>query len=173
MKRHLSGLCAVTLSAGLALSTVAPLAAAPASVGNPEGPDRIVRVQMDPNPMVRPETVQPDSGLRIAQRDWRRDRRDHRGRRDFHRRGNNYYFNGHRGYRHHRPGYREYDGWWFPAAAFIAGAIISGTVNQAPVVRGGSAHVQWCYDRYRSYRAWDNSFQPYNGPRRQCYSPYN
>ena len=37
---------------------------------------------------------------------------------------------------------------------------------------GGSAHVQWCYDRYRSYRASDNTFQPYNGPRQQCYSPY-
>lgn len=34
------------------------------------------------------------------------------------------------------------------------------------------AHVAWCYDRYRSYRAWDNSFQPNYGPRRQCYSPY-
>ncbi|WP_269929792.1 BA14K family protein [Aminobacter sp. HY435] len=38
--------------------------------------------------------------------------------------------------------------------------------------RLSSAHVQWCYDRYRSYRAWDNTFQPYNGPRRQCWSPY-
>jgi hypothetical protein len=36
-----------------------------------------------------------------------------------------------------------------------------------------SAHVRWCYDRYRSYRAWDNTYQPYNGPRRQCYSPYD
>lgn len=35
-----------------------------------------------------------------------------------------------------------------------------------------SAHVQWCFDRWRSYRAWDNSYQPYNGPRRQCVSPY-
>ena len=35
------------------------------------------------------------------------------------------------------------------------------------------AHVQWCYDRYRSYRAWDNTFQPYNGPRQQCWSPYS
>jgi len=38
--------------------------------------------------------------------------------------------------------------------------------------RVGSAHVEWCYDRYRSYRAWDNTFQPYHGPRQQCYSPY-
>lgn len=33
-------------------------------------------------------------------------------------------------------------------------------------------HVSWCYDRYRSYRAYDNTFQPYHGPRRQCRSPY-
>ncbi len=34
-------------------------------------------------------------------------------------------------------------------------------------------HVEWCYNRYRSYRAYDNSFQPYGGPRQQCYSPYS
>jgi hypothetical protein len=39
--------------------------------------------------------------------------------------------------------------------------------------RLSSAHVRWCYNRYRSYRAWDNTFQPYYGPRRQCLSPYN
>jgi hypothetical protein len=38
---------------------------------------------------------------------------------------------------------------------------------------GGSGHEQWCYSRYRSYRAWDNSWQPYYGPRRQCISPYD
>jgi hypothetical protein len=38
--------------------------------------------------------------------------------------------------------------------------------------RLSSAHVQWCYNRYRSYRAWDNTFQPYYGPRQQCISPY-
>jgi hypothetical protein len=37
---------------------------------------------------------------------------------------------------------------------------------------GQSAHVNWCYHRYRSYRAWDNTFQPYYGPRRLCRSPY-
>lgn len=30
------------------------------------------------------------------------------------------------------------------------------------------AHVSYCYDRYRSYRASDNTFQPNHGPRRQC-----
>jgi len=42
--------------------------------------------------------------------------------------------------------------------------------------RGGGmsgAHVDWCYDRWRSYRASDNTYQPNNGPRRQCVSPYS
>jgi len=38
--------------------------------------------------------------------------------------------------------------------------------------RLSNAHVRWCYNRYRSYRAWDNTFQPNYGPRRQCISPY-
>jgi hypothetical protein len=38
---------------------------------------------------------------------------------------------------------------------------------------GSSAHVAWCYDRYRSYRAWDNTYQPYHGPRRLCWSPFS
>ena len=34
------------------------------------------------------------------------------------------------------------------------------------------AHVRWCYNRYNSYRDYDNSYQPYNGNRQQCWSPY-
>jgi hypothetical protein len=34
------------------------------------------------------------------------------------------------------------------------------------------AHVAWCFDRYRSYDVYSNSFQPNYGPRRQCRSPY-
>lgn len=84
---------------------------------------------------------------------------------------------GHRGYRDYRPGYRRHDGFWFPPAAFITGAIVGGAIASQPSPRVrvrdyGSAHVDWCYDRYRSYRASDNTFQPYNGPRRQCRSPY-
>ncbi|MBB5702749.1 hypothetical protein FHS76_002638 [Ochrobactrum daejeonense] len=88
------------------------------------------------------------------------------------------YWNGHRGYRYYRPGYRRYnDGWWYPLAAFGAGAIVGGALAAParPVYRApaySNAHVQWCYNRYRSYRASDNTFQPYNGPRQQCYSPY-
>ncbi|GHD09248.1 BA14K family protein [Tianweitania populi] len=85
------------------------------------------------------------------------------------------YYNGHRGYRHYRHGYRRHGNAWYPAAAFLGGAIIGGAIansQSAPRVRSGSSHVQWCYDRYRSYRASDNTFQPNNGPRRQCNSPY-
>lgn len=42
-----------------------------------------------------------------------------------------------------------------------------------PVYRTTSSnHVNWCFQRYRSYRAYDNTFQPYNGPRQECRSPY-
>lgn len=108
-------------------------------------------------------------------------RRGGGGGRHFHRRGGRYYYGGHRGYRH-RPGrhYRRHNGFWFPLAAFGIGAAIA-SQSQPRVIyrdaprRGGlsNAHYRWCENRYRSYRAYDNTFQPYNGPRRQCYSPYS
>ncbi len=86
------------------------------------------------------------------------------------------HWRGHRGYRDYRPGYRRHNGYWFPPAAFIAGAIIGGAIaGQEPPIRyrpRGGAHEEWCYNRYRSYRASDNTFQPYNGPRKQCMSAY-
>lgn len=51
-------------------------------------------------------------------------------------------------------------------------------VVPAPVYRRAStrttpsAHVRWCSDRYRSYRAADNSWQPFKGARRVCNSPH-
>ena len=86
------------------------------------------------------------------------------------------YWNGHNGYRYYRDGYRRHsDGWWYPLAAFAAGAVIGGAVANQPTVAPayGSRHVNWCANKYRSYRAYDNTFQPYNGPRQQCYSPYS
>ncbi len=81
-------------------------------------------------------------------------------------------------------GYRRNRGRYI-AGGLIAGAII-GSVIAAPRyydrpryryrprrvgVRG--AHERWCHRRYRSYRAYDNTFQPYHGPRRACLSPFN
>lgn len=86
----------------------------------------------------------------------RRDYRDYRRHRDYyrHRRGPSVYFGLAPTYRYVEPRY--------VAPRYVA-----------PRHRvGGSRHVNWCYNRYRSYRASDNTYQPYNGPRRQCYSPF-
>lgn len=84
------------------------------------------------------------------------------------------YYRGYRGYRHHRPGYRHHNGYWFPLAAFATGAIIGGAVAAPPARAAGvnPRHYQYCSARYRSYDARSNTFQPYNGPRQQCVSPY-
>jgi len=86
------------------------------------------------------------------------------------------YYNGYQGYRYHRDGYRQHnDGWWYPLAAFGAGLAIGGAIASPPrrvYSDASSAHVEWCYARYRSYRAYDNTFQPYYGPRQECISPY-
>ncbi len=39
------------------------------------------------------------------------------------------------------------------------------------VVSLSARHVRWCHARFHSYRARDNTFQPFHGPRRQCRSP--
>ncbi|MDH4441923.1 MAG: BA14K family protein [Rhizobium sp.] len=85
---------------------------------------------------------------------------------------------GHRGYRERRAGYRYHNGYWYPLAAFAAGAIIGGAIASQPravAPRAGNInpqHYQWCQNRYRSYDGSSNTFQPYNGPRQQCLSPY-
>ncbi|MBN8931154.1 MAG: BA14K family protein [Rhizobium pusense] len=92
------------------------------------------------------------------------------------------YYNGHRGYRDRRPGYRYHEGYWFPLAAFAAGAVIGGAVaapryvKPVPAPAAGNLnprHYDWCATRYRSYDSYSNTFQPYNGPRQQCLSPYS
>ncbi|KAB2785013.1 BA14K family protein [Brucella anthropi] len=86
-----------------------------------------------------------------------------------------HYFNGYRGVVVARPGYRFYRGYWFPPAAFATGVIVGRALAHPvpPARRLTAAHIEWCFDHYRSYRAYDNTYQPYNGPREQCWSPYN
>src|SRR5680860_1547996 len=45
---------------------------------------------------------------------------------------------------------------------------------QTVIVQGGfsQAHYQDCRSRYNSYDWQSNTYQPYNGPRQACYSPY-
>lgn len=161
MNKITSALCA-TLAFAMAASTAVPVAAAPMfSPAVPQVSSDLTQVQS------RRDARRGDE-LRRGDRN-----RYNRGR--FERRGNSAYYNSHRGYRERRPGYRRHNGFWFPPAAFIAGAIIGGALNNNTVtVRpGSSAHVQWCQNRWRSYRVSDNSYQPYNGPRQRCVSPYS
>jgi hypothetical protein len=143
MKKSLSAFSAVALSVLLAATSVMPANAMPVP-------------NFDP---VR--NAQSPAGGEIQQVQYRSHHRPPRPRPG--------YWHGHRGYRHSRPGYRRHsDGWWYPLAAFTAGAIIGGAVAHPP---RASSHVQWCADRYKTYRASDNTYQPTSGPRRQCVSP--
>ena len=151
MKRISTSFCAV-LALSFGLSGAAPTMAAPLVV--PAAPVA---------PAVQSDVVQ------VQSRRHRGNDRRHR----FERRGNRAYYRGHRGYRDRRAGYRQHNGWWFPPAAFALGAIVGGAINQQPTYRLSNAHVAWCHNRWRSYRVSDNSYQPYNGPRRICVSPYS
>lgn len=154
MRNVLSGLSAlVALTFGL--SAVAPSAAAPAFA--------------PATPQAASDTLDVQYNQKWRRSDNRVENRMDRGEGRFERRGNRSYYNGHRGYDHQRRGYRQHNGAWFPAAAFIAGAILGGAIDNPPAARGRS-HAEWCSDRYRSYRASDNTFQPNNGPRKQCVS---
>ncbi len=180
MRKLLSGLCATTLAASFAMASAVPLNAAPLVVPQaPVAQSDIIKVQSRGREVM--EQREWRRLRRAFQREARQDRRDFRpDRREFRRsirrdRDDRYgWYRGHRGYRYYRPGYRRYGDFWFPAAAFITGAIIGGALSSPPRrVYGGNAHVQWCYDRWRSYRAYDNTYQPNYGPRRECSSPYS
>lgn len=144
--RNLSkALSAATLAVAISLTSMTTAFAVPLPVAKPDQANRQV------------EEVQ-----------FRRDR-DMRDRREYRRQG---YYNGQRGYRDRRPGYRRHsDGFWYPSAAFGAAAIIGGAIANQPRSNGGaSSHVQWCANRYQSYRASDNSYVPRAGVRAQCVS---
>jgi hypothetical protein len=172
MRKLWSTLCAGALAASIGFTATLPAAAAPvwvpkasATAGVPEAANGSV-INVQERRIIRRHDRRGDRRWDNDRR-WNNDRRwDNDGRRG--------YYKGYRGYSYYRPGYRRYGEFWYPAAAFVAGAVIAGALaNNQPAYSGGNAHVRWCYDRYRSYRASDNTFQPYNGPRQQCYSPYD
>ncbi len=63
----------------------------------------------------------------------------------------------------------------FTLVAVTATVCFSNTLSAVAdghVHAGDNRHVKWCYAHFRSYREWDNSFQPRHGPRRECISPF-
>jgi BA14K-like protein len=90
----------------------------------------------------------------------------------------------HRSFRHHRHHQRHYGHYGrrhhnrSNAGAILgglaAGAIIGGVIaNQPRRSYSGSSHQQWCANRYRTYRAYDNTYVPRVGHRAYCVSPYS
>lgn len=147
-------LSAFFLSSAIALSAAVPAGAFP--VGNPVAGVSAVQ-QIDHRDGYRNQ---------YYNRDYYRRSYDRRG-----------YYNGYHGSRYYRDGYyRHNDGWWYPMAAFGTGVIIGGAIaSQPPVVVDGGInprHVEWCLNRYRTYRPYDNTYAPRAGVRAQCYSPY-
>tara|TARA_R110000787_G_scaffold243552_2_gene349562 strand:- start:398 stop:964 length:567 start_codon:yes stop_codon:yes gene_type:complete len=123
--------------------------------------------------------VERNRGQRLRERERDRYRADQRWDRPRYKRG-------YRGSREYRKGYRrDNDGWWYPLAAFALGAIILNQQNQRSTntqtnrnwdhIPAGNmtAHDNWCAQRYRSYDRASKTFQPYNGPRKYCNSPYD
>ncbi|WP_205789970.1 BA14K family protein [Microvirga makkahensis] len=173
MNKVISGVCAASMVMSIVGASVSAAQAAPI-------------------PVIKHDTASNQVRQVQVRRDHDRDRfdrrRDERSRVErravrprFEHRGRYGYYNGHRGYREYRRGYRQSNGWWFPPAAFVAGAIIGGAIANQPAVaappvyapvRLSAAHVNWCTNRWKSYRISDNTYQPYNGPRQACVSPY-
>ncbi|MDQ0323572.1 hypothetical protein QO002_005778 [Pararhizobium capsulatum DSM 1112] len=62
-----------------------------------------------------------------------------------------------------------------PSRQFARPDVIEGeteSVGPTSNFQPNTAVAKWCADRYRSYRASDNTFQPYSGARRQCEPPF-
>lgn len=148
MKRILSRL-ALTAFFALGLAAAASVAsAAPASVG------AAAMNTLDVVSAGNADVVEVDD--RGRHRHWRK----HHGRKH------------HRRHRHRRHHVRPRSGIYFEFGTAPSYRVRPRHVRPAPAYRLSRAHVRWCYDRYRSYRASDNTFQPYHGPRKQCVSPY-
>jgi hypothetical protein len=80
----------------------------------------------------------------------------------------------HEGHRHHKR-YRHryghynhfYNGWYYSYPWWL------GAVTVAPSYGDDDLHVQWCYDRYRSYNEDRDAFKGYDGRWHRCISPYS
>ena len=167
MIRILSALCVTAMTLTSVGAVTAPTIAAPMHIAVQTAPASFVEKVQYRNLNDRRDR----RNNRFEGHNTRNDGERRANNNRFERRGNSAYYNGHRGYKTPRRGYRQHNGYWFPGAAFITGAIIGGIITNQNT-QHGSSHVRWCHDHYRSYRASDNTFQPYNGPRKQCRSPY-
>jgi hypothetical protein len=75
-----------------------------------------------------------------------------------------------------RPAHRRYYDNYFdvPVPTYSGQRRIGGTPSIGPTGGIGAVddHRGWCASRYRSYRASDDTYQPYEGNRTPCFSPF-
>ncbi|MGE0280008.1 MAG: BA14K family protein [Rhizobiaceae bacterium] len=111
------------------------------------------------------------------------DREVWRGRNDYRPQLN---YRNHRSYRNHyrpyRPRYYDYDAYdgsnvyldfYAPSYRYYDPAPVYPRRTYRRGVVMSAAHVEWCYNRYRTYRERDNTYVPRRGVRAQCISPYS
>ena len=177
MKKILNALLIASVSMAVSFTSVAPASALPLPAATSETKSDVVLAQVwlkDRNERLQRQGVlgpgRVGNGSGYEGRRYFGGRNEYRRDRDYGRRG---WYNGHRGYSDRRNGYRRHnDGFWYPLAAFGAGALIGGAIGSNNRATPNS-HAAWCADRYRTYRAYDNTYVPRAGVRAQCQSPYN
>lgn len=165
-----AGLLALGLTAGLATPGSAGLMPQPVLSPSPLSTNA---------PEIVPVRAEWAGNNNRAETYWPRNRRHWQGDRGRHWQGDRWRHNNWRRHnrddwrwRRHYPRYYGGSGIYFGLGTLAPSYDYYAPRRTYRVYRGGNAHVRWCYNRYRSYRASDNTFQPYNGPRRQCRSPY-
>lgn len=160
----ISTLCATALTAAMAFTSFAPAQAAP--------------IVVPAAPAASSDVAQVDGSRwdRRVNGNYYQQRRLYRDRSGWNH--NRHGWNRDRNWRRHG-GYRDRNLGGAVIGGLITGAIVGGVLNNSGpvyrdrVYRGGNAHVQWCFDRYRTYRAADNTYVPRVGQRAYCNSPYN
>jgi hypothetical protein len=76
-------------------------------------------------------------------------------------------------YSYRRPGfYYPYGGYYYSSPWWIGPSVGFGITVPYVGSGSGSAHVQWCLDRYRSYDPSSDTFMGYDGYRHRCNSPF-
>lgn len=153
-----SGLAASLLGAAMLMPGPAP-----ASAVTLAGPSLVA-----PGQTAQVELVQ-ERRYRQARRGDRQARRgeDHVRRYDRRRHGPRYTYR--------RPGFGNYYGGYYYSSPWWVGPSIGFAVTVPSVtlgLGGGSAHVEWCLNRYRSYDPASDTFLGYDGYRHRCNSPY-
>ncbi len=138
------------VAAGLIGGAMLLFATAPASAATLPG-----AALAAPGDTAMVEQVNRHNRDRARRYDWRRDGQRHRYPRS--------------GYRHQYGGYHYASPWWLGAPSFGLSVIVP-----QPQYSGHthSAHVDWCFNRFRSYNAATDRYLGYDGLYHRCNSPY-